>query len=114
MSDGNGIINTPNELTKTQADALKARWGQKTDSTVPLPPERVFHFVDPIAAFDRVSLVLVGDAPSIVDGTIGVRHGVCPELADVSLGLDAFYCRTCRRNGRVSGAWVADMAHFAQ
>lgn len=38
-----------------------------------------------------------------------VRHPGCIFPADVAVGLDAFYCRSCRWNGRVSGAWVRDM-----
>jgi hypothetical protein len=46
---------------------------------------------------------------------IGVEHPgaagepACIVLADISLGLDAFYCRFCGWNGRISGAWVVDV-----
>lgn len=40
---------------------------------------------------------------------LGVAHPDCPELADVVIHLDAFYCATCKRSGRISGAWVADV-----
>ena len=39
----------------------------------------------------------------------GVAHPGCPELADLAIELDAFYCRLCRWNGRVSGAWCLDL-----
>lgn len=39
----------------------------------------------------------------------GVEHPDCDQLADVSPNLDAFYCRCCRWNGRISGAWFADL-----
>ena len=38
-----------------------------------------------------------------------VRHPGCIVLADVSVELDAFYCRFCQWNGRVPGAWVHDL-----
>lgn len=38
-----------------------------------------------------------------------IEHPDCEHLADVSPELDAFYCSTCRWNGRVSGAWVVDV-----
>lgn len=66
-------------------------------------------FTDPSS--DRtVTLVIQGPDPSFWNGTIGVRHGDCPTLADVSPDIDAFYCQACRWNGRVSGAWAIDMA----
>lgn len=40
---------------------------------------------------------------------LGVRHGECPQLADVSPELDCFYCPACGWNGRVSGAWAMDL-----
>jgi hypothetical protein len=43
------------------------------------------------------------------DPLLGVAHPNCPELADVTVELDAFYCRACGWNGRVSGAWVMDV-----
>jgi hypothetical protein len=39
-----------------------------------------------------------------------VVHVGCDGLADVVPVLDAFYCPSCGWNGRVSGAWVMDMA----
>lgn len=40
---------------------------------------------------------------------LGVLHGECPTIADVSPDLDCFYCQTCRWNGRISGAWAMEM-----
>lgn len=42
-------------------------------------------------------------------GLTGIHHPGCAELADLSVELDAFYCRVCRISGRVSGAWCADL-----
>lgn len=44
---------------------------------------------------------------------IGVEHPgaageACIVLADLAIELDAFYCRLCQWNGRVSGAWCLD------
>lgn len=44
---------------------------------------------------------------------LGVMHGTCPQLADVSPDLDCFYCPECRWNGRISGAWAMDMLGVA-
>jgi hypothetical protein len=47
------------------------------------------------------------------DPRIGVEHpgadGPCIVLADIALDLDAFYCRLCQWNGRISGAWATDL-----
>lgn len=47
--------------------------------------------------------------PSADEPKIGVRHPDCDELADLALELDAFYCQSCRYNGRISGAWAHDV-----
>jgi len=57
------------------------------------------------------------DAPG--DPKIGVRHPsvpgeACIVLADLEIELDAFYCRLCQWNGRISGAWAADMIGAAK
>ena len=39
---------------------------------------------------------------------LGVTHPDCDQAADVSIHLDAFYCQTCKWNGRISGAWAVD------
>lgn len=41
-------------------------------------------------------------------GPAEVAHPRCYELADLVMGLDAFYCTKCQYNGRVSGAWCSD------
>lgn len=46
-------------------------------------------------------------------GIASVRHPGCEEIADLSIELDAFYCRECKYNGRVSGAWCADVMKAA-
>jgi hypothetical protein len=35
----------------------------------------------------------------------GVEHPDCDYLAEVMPDLDAFFCRYCQWNGRISGAW---------
>ena len=45
----------------------------------------------------------------ITGGHAGVAHPGCSVLADLALVLDAFYCPACKWNGRVSGAWCADL-----
>lgn len=44
----------------------------------------------------------------------GVAHPGCTELADLSLDLDAWYCPSCRRQGRVSGAWAVGRIEAAK
>lgn len=39
----------------------------------------------------------------------GVSHPGCPVLADLVIELDAFFCPACKMNGRVTGAWAADV-----
>lgn len=48
------------------------------------------------------------------DPRIGVEHGECARPADLALDLDAFYCPVCQWNGRISGAWAADVIHAAR
>lgn len=43
----------------------------------------------------------------------GVQHPGCTEVADLSLDLDCWYCASCRRQGRVSGAWAAERIQAA-
>lgn len=47
------------------------------------------------------------------DGRPGVAHPRCEALADVAIGLDAFFCPLCHRNGRISGAWAMDVIEAA-
>ena len=39
----------------------------------------------------------------------GVRHPGCDAVADLCMDLDAFWCPACKWNGRISGAWAADV-----
>lgn len=39
-----------------------------------------------------------------------IKHPKCQEMADVIAELDAFYCMKCRYSGRISGAWVREIA----
>ncbi len=43
-------------------------------------------------------------------GWVGIEHPGCDQIADPAVSLDSFYCPSCGFNGRVSGAWVVDMA----
>lgn len=52
--------------------------------------------------------------PAEGEPKIGVEHPGCDALADLVLDLDAFWCPLCRRNGRISGAWAADMIAAAR
>jgi hypothetical protein len=47
--------------------------------------------------------------PGPDDAKIGIAHPGCPMLADLAIELDAFWCPRCKWNGRVSGAWCADL-----
>lgn len=57
-------------------------------------------FIDPITR--REVSVHFGDAP-------GVEHPGCVYRAEVMPELDAFFCRYCQWNGRISGAWFMDL-----
>lgn len=63
-------------------------------------PDTRFPFEDPITG--QTVTLCVDDPP-------GVEHPGCPERADVSPPLDAFFCPACHWNGRISGAWYAEM-----
>lgn len=73
-------------------------------------------FLDPIS--NRVcALVVPADGrvfPSEGESKIGVAHDDCEELADLSIELDCFYCRTCGWNGRISGAWAVEIIEAAK
>lgn len=43
----------------------------------------------------------------------GIRHPDCGQLADVSVGLDAFFCTKCQWNGRVPGVWCIEKIEAA-
>lgn len=58
-------------------------------------------FVDPISVQECTLIIETDKAPV-------VEHPDCFGDADVTVELDAFYCPTCRYNGRVSGAWVLE------
>ena len=72
-------------------------------------------FVDPISR-KTCRLVVPTDGrvyPNRGEPKIGIEHNNCPELADLSIELDAFYCRACQWNGRISGAWAVDVIEAA-
>ncbi len=64
-------------------------------------------FTDPVSGRECTLITAPGSLSR-------VKHPGCPALADVSPELDAFYCRSCGWNGRVSGAWALDMAQRDQ
>lgn len=68
-------------------------------------------FTDPITGATVWLIVPPGGAifPARGQAKIGVEHPGCHRLADLVPHADAFYCPPCRWNGRVSGAWVADL-----
>jgi hypothetical protein len=51
--------------------------------------------------------------PQAGEAKIGVEHPRCDAVADLAIELDAFFCPACKRNGRVSGAWCADVIRSA-
>lgn len=68
-------------------------------------------FTDPVSG-QSCSLVIPPAGrifPSPGEPKTGVRHPGCPEVAGLSLDLDAFWCPSCGWNGRISGAWAAEM-----
>lgn len=67
-----------------------------------------YPFIDPISG-QEVVLVMGDEDSKPYDGSHGVEHPDCEELADVSPELDAFYCTGCKWNGRISGAWFMDL-----
>lgn len=72
-------------------------------------------FTDPVANRECV-LVIPPDGrvfPRPGEPKIGVRHPGCDMLADLCAAYDAFWCPTCRWNGRVSGAWAIGMIEAA-
>jgi hypothetical protein len=51
--------------------------------------------------------------PQAGEAKIGIAHPRCDAVADLAIELDAFFCPACHRNGRVSGAWCADVIEAA-
>lgn len=47
--------------------------------------------------------------PSEGEPRIGIRHVGCSDLAGITIELDCWFCASCHRQGRISGAWVLDM-----
>jgi hypothetical protein len=52
--------------------------------------------------------------PAFGEAKIGVDHPGCIIRADLALELDAFFCPLCQWNGRISGAWAADVIRAAR
>ena len=70
-----------------------------------------YPFTDP-ASGRECSLTVPPDGrvfPGPGEPKIGVIHPGCDQTADLAIELDAFWCPACRWNGRVSGAWAADV-----
>lgn len=73
-------------------------------------PEPVRHpFTNPVGDPFCVLVVPPGGKllPLRGEPKTGVEHPGCAEVADLCLGLDAWYCPACRSKGRISGAWAA-------
>ncbi len=68
-------------------------------------------FVDPVRD-SPCALVIPDDGRLFREPKIGIAHPNCDTLADLSIELDAFYCPACAWNGRVSGAWCAEMINI--
>jgi hypothetical protein len=79
------------------------------EETVPAVAE--FPFTDPVTGRECVLCIPPGGRVYPLPGQpkTGVRHPGCDHLADLSVSLDAFWCRACLWNGRVSGAWAIEM-----
>ena len=59
-------------------------------------------FTDPISG--RECVVHLGDGDDV-----GIEHPDCEYRAEVTPELDCFFCRHCKHNGRISGAWFVDL-----
>lgn len=72
-------------------------------------------FTDPVRALECELVVPPGGRvyPRPGGAKTGVAHPGCPAVADLAIDLDAFWCPACRWNGRVSGAWCADVIRAA-
>jgi hypothetical protein len=68
-------------------------------------------FTDPVSGEECALVVPPGGGVFPLGGQakIGIAHPRCAELADLEVGLDAFWCPACRWNGRVSGGWCVDV-----
>lgn len=67
-------------------------------------------FLDPVNDGAECTLVI----PLTSAKRAAVAHPHCTKLADLSADLDAFFCRSCHQNGRISGAWATDMIERAE
>jgi hypothetical protein len=73
------------------------------------PPRPARHpFTDPVSG--RECTLVIDQGRPWHDGGVGAEHPGCDRLAAVHPELDAVWCGACQFNGRVSGAWVMDMA----
>jgi hypothetical protein len=68
-------------------------------------------FTDPVSGEECALVIPPGGSvyPAAGQPKTGVAHPRCAVLADLAMDLDAFWCPACRWNGRVSGAWCADV-----
>lgn len=62
-------------------------------------------FIDPVSG-EACAVHMGKDDP-------GVEHPRCGYRAEVTPELDAFFCRYCGWNGRLSGAWFVDLLREA-
>jgi len=72
-------------------------------------------FIDPIGGGWCDLVVPPGGKVYPQDGEpkIGIAHPRCISIADLAIDFDAFFCPSCKRSGRVSGAWAADVIKAA-
>ena len=68
-------------------------------------------FTDPASNAECALVIPPGGRvyPRPGEAKTGVAHPGCPAIADLAIGLDAFWCPKCGWNGRISGAWAGDM-----
>lgn len=85
-----------------------------SDITVPDAAIRA-PFTDDVSGRECVLVVPPGGHVYPLPGNpkTGVEHPGCEALADLCVELDAFWCPSCGWNGRVSGAWCADVIRGA-
>ncbi len=72
-------------------------------------------FTDPVSNSECELVIPPGGQvyPQPGEAKTGVAHPGCPAIADLEIGLDAFWCPACKWNGRISGAWAHDVIRAA-
>lgn len=104
-----------NPCKDTDQAPVGTGWCVVAEPHSPLLPNRRHSFTDPIR-YVNVTLVIPSDGvvfPMQGEAKIGVEHPGCPELADLCLDVDAFYCPRCRWSGRITAAWAVEQIEAA-